>query len=281
MLDRRAFLRRSAAACALAALHPGALRAAPGAGALRLLVAAPPGAEALRLGARFGLEEVEQAAALLGREVVVQITETEPALEAVRRGGSLVVVGAGRGEDSSALAAAAAEAGLLHLNAADPSEALRAACFPTTFHVAPGAGMVEAARVLAGGTPGEILPWHHTLSRFGATQLNDRYLVRFGEPMPAAAWGVWMATKIAWEGAMRARTTSGSALAGHLRAARTRFDGHKGAPLTFRTDGQLRQPLYLVAPGAGGEEPVQLPDLRGAASPDDALDALHPGAPAC
>lgn len=97
--------------------------------------------------------------------------------------------------------------------------------------------------------------WHHALSRFGATQLNDRYHSRFGLEMDALGWAGWFAVKVAWEAVNRARTTTGSELARFLESGRGAFDGHKGRPLSFRPwDHQLRQPLYLVRPAAGPGE---------------------------
>jgi ABC-type branched-subunit amino acid transport system substrate-binding protein len=89
--------------------------------------------------------------------------------------------------------------------------------------------------------------WHHTLRRFGADQLNERFRRRFGSEMDGPAWAAWAAVKVLVDGAMRARTTNGAALARHLLRPDSRFDAHKGEPLTFdpRT-GELRQPLYLV-----------------------------------
>jgi hypothetical protein len=279
LLDRRAFLRLAGAASALAVLDVRALRAESASTPVRLVVAVPEGAGALRSGAHFGLEEVEQAATLLRREVEVGVLTPARALAEARAESGTLLVGACRGGEAEELADAAAAADLLYLNAGDDGAALRARCLPTLFHVAPGAHMLAAARALAGDAPGEIVPWHPALRRFGAGQLNDRYLVRFDAPMPAEAWAVWMGVKIAWEASLRARSTRGEVLAAHLLERRTRFDGHKGAPLTFRADRQLRQPLYLAAPGSDGE-PRQLPDLRGGGAPDEELDRLHTATPA-
>jgi hypothetical protein len=281
-LDRRAFVRGALSACLATVLAPEALWSATrGGGALRLWIFVPEGSEGLERGAIFGLEEVEQAAALLRREVSGVIRRVAPggaeeeARQVEGRGGVLVSALAGAG--ALALDAAAGRHGLLLLNAGDGSRALRARCTPTTLHVAPSEEMRSAAAALAPGAwAEEIAPWHHSLDRFGAGQLNDRYLTRFRQPMPAEAWPVWMAVKIAWEAAARTRSSAGGELAGFLLGPRAHFDGHKGIPLTFRAaDRQLRQPLYR----AGEGEAVQLPDVRGTAElhPADVLDRLHPG----
>lgn len=77
--------------------------------------------------------------------------------------------------------------------------------------------------------------WHPQLRKYGAEQLNARFLQRFGEPMDAAAWISWMLVKIAVDAQLRS-----------VALAEGRFDGHKGVPLTFGPDRHLIQPLCLV-----------------------------------
>jgi len=77
--------------------------------------------------------------------------------------------------------------------------------------------------------------WHPKLTKYGAEQLNARFLQRFGQPMDAAAWTSWMLVKIAVDAQLRS-----------VAVAEGRFDGHKGVPLAFGTDRHLIQPLCLV-----------------------------------
>ena len=127
--------------------------------------------------------------------------------------------------------------------------------------------------------------WHHTLSRFGATQLNERYYDRFGLEMDALGWAGWFAVKVAWEAANRASTTRGTDLVRFLESGRATFDGHKGRRLSFRPwDHQLRQIVYLVKPAkdAGGAEwevVAELPRIpRGpTAASQELLDRLGDG----
>ncbi len=124
--------------------------------------------------------------------------------------------------------------------------------------------------------------WHHTLRRYGATQLNERFWTRFELPMDAPGWAGWFAVKIAWEAVNRASAARGSELVRFLESERAAFDGHKGRPLSFRPwDHQLRQPVYLVKPAAGpgdeeGEVVAELPRAaRGqAAASQELLDRL-------
>ena len=77
--------------------------------------------------------------------------------------------------------------------------------------------------------------WHSKLTKYGAEQLNARFLQRFGQPMDAAAWVSWMLVKIAVDAQLRS-----------VAPAEGRFDGHKGVPLAFGPDRHLIQPLCVV-----------------------------------
>jgi ABC-type branched-subunit amino acid transport system substrate-binding protein len=140
----------------------------------------------------------------------------------------------------------------------------------------------DASRLRVGTWP---TLWHHTLGRYGATQLNERFHTRFGLEMDGLGWAGWFAVKVAWEAVNRASTTRGSELVRFLESQRAAFDGHKGRPLSFRPwDHQLRQPVYLVKPAAGpggGDWKVvaELPRAaRGeAAASQELLDRLGDG----
>ncbi len=77
--------------------------------------------------------------------------------------------------------------------------------------------------------------WHPELRKYGAEQLNARFLQRFGQPMDAAAWISWMLVKIAVDAQLR-----------EIALPDGRFDGHKGVPLAFGPDRHLIQPLCLI-----------------------------------
>lgn len=63
--------------------------------------------------------------------------------------------------------------------------------------------------------------------------------------MSSAAWNGWMAVKLLAELMLRASDGSGD-LTSRLRDPGLRLDGHKGTPLSFRADGWLRHPLYVL-----------------------------------
>lgn len=74
--------------------------------------------------------------------------------------------------------------------------------------------------------------WHPRLTKFGAGELNERFLKETKHPMDEQAWLGWVAVKIVAESMFRGREIT-----------RIRIDGHKGVPLYFQ-DGRLVQPLY-------------------------------------
>lgn len=95
---------------------------------------------------------------------------------------------------------------------------------------------------LQDGAAARVVAWHPTLFRFGATQLNQRFERRFGEPAGELEWAGWVAVKIAGEALLR--QAEGESLEDSLRMSR--FDGQKGEALYFGEDGELVQPLYVV-----------------------------------
>jgi hypothetical protein len=95
--------------------------------------------------------------------------------------------------------------------------------------------------------------WHHTLQRFGAEELNQRYQRWAHQGMDGEAWAGWFATKVAVEAALRLEHLSRQALVG---ADAPTFDGHKGVPLRFNSSGVLDQPIYVIEPSDTGVSKV-------------------------
>jgi hypothetical protein len=115
------------------------------------------------------------------------------------------------------------------------------------------AGEEQAAAIeqaLAAGVPRSAglraAHWHHSLFKYGASELNERFGRAHARSMSQDHWLGWLAVKIIAEGALRAH--DGESIAASI--ARGRFDGHKGVALRFdpRTR-RLRQPLYVVDSG--------------------------------
>lgn len=130
--------------------------------------------------------------------------------------------------------------------------------------------MYSAASAKAGAS--RIVLWNSSLEKYGAAQLNDRFHSRFTYAMDSAAWAGWFAVKVIWESILRSREDA--TLGNSLASAKTQFDGHKGAPLSFREwDRQLRQPLYAV--GAGADARLrEVPDITASVPIRDLLDTI-------
>ncbi|HVX38706.1 MAG TPA: hypothetical protein VHB25_03950 [Gemmatimonadaceae bacterium] len=272
MTTRREFLVRGGAlvfACTPLARR----RARDTAPATVRLVFVDDGSADARDGVTLGVEEARHAAELFGGGVEwTSIASAGKVSAELRRTKALAVIGGTGVEAASALARAAAAAGAVYMNTLVSGDALRAVCASLAFHVAPSDRMLRDARALAhapDAAPAEA--WDPSLVRFGADTLNNRFRARFGRPMTAAAWTNWFAVKALWESTLRVQSAKARALADHLAADATQFDGHKGRPLSFRSwDHQLRQPVYVrVAAGRPPlEEPVQGPDEDARASLD-------------
>ncbi len=301
--DRRAFLVSLAASALGAANTLGRTRAdvradvRAGIDELRLGFAGPddsappPSASSAAVraarGARMGVEEAARAAAMLGRRVTLAADVDARRLVEGQR--VQVLLGGFSTPECETLARLADERGVLWLDIGCADDALRGAgCRRHAFHLAPSDAMRRDAAALGAPAPSganapavadRIVAWHASLERFGAEQLNARYRARFGGEMSAEAWLGWLAVKIAWEASARARSTDAARLAEYLERESTRFDGHKGVPLSFRAwDHQLRQPLYLVRGAESAETVTDLPPApRGDESASAALDRLGVG----
>jgi hypothetical protein len=221
------------AVAAAALLLATAGQQAPGAvkiGWLRSSAGAP-GAED---GIAFGLEEAAQTLRLVGASLEVverHVDSPAAARSAAEEMADLsvrAILAALDGEAVATVGSAAAARRIAFLPVPRPGDA--AAGGPTTFHVrlAPGA-------TVEGGTAVE---WHGGLERFGAAQLNERFVRRFGRPMGASAWCGWAAVKAVLEAALRGPDVV-------ERLTRLRFDAHKGVALRFDlADRRLVQPSY-------------------------------------
>jgi hypothetical protein len=224
---------------------------------------------AVSSGVLLGAEESARTASLFGLALEVMEERSGATAEELRSATrrlvakEVVAVVAGahaagpgaRGGDchSTVRAAAGGDALVLNVGGA-PDGTTVDRCHGFAVHMSPGAAAVRRARAAYARRPGAtgaadatIGIWHHTLRRFGAEQLNERFRRRFGTGMTSPAWAGWAAMKIITESALRSRSARGADLARFLATRAARFDGHKGEPLAFdgRT-GELRQPLYVI-----------------------------------
>jgi len=176
--------------------------------------------------------------------------------------------------DAAALITHAAKADVPVINVTSDDDALREQCRDALFHTLPSAAMRKAAeaqwRVHAPNSAAVAHAWHATLEKYAGAQLNKRYREATGEDMNDVAWAGWAAVKLVSDTIARLRTLDPQVLVTALQTDLA-FDGQKGVDMSFRPNGQLRQPLLLVEAGRiVGEAPV-----RGVADIED-LDSLAP-----
>jgi ABC-type branched-subunit amino acid transport system substrate-binding protein len=89
--------------------------------------------------------------------------------------------------------------------------------------------------------------WHSTLRDFGAGELNDRYLARWGAPMDSPAWSAYVALLALGRAVSATGSTEAEPLAEWLEGPEARFDVGKGEHISFQThDHRLRQPLFVL-----------------------------------
>jgi len=268
-------------------------------------------------GIRLGAAEAKQTAHLFGREVELYEADGDgrahgaiAAADFLATRHKVQVLIGTSAADADNLSRFAEQRGLIFLNIASRSDALRTACRRHSFHIeASDATYANAWRLsLAGAArpmattkpPGAIALWDESLARFGASQINDRFRAATGAGMDGPGWAGWVAIKIVSEAALRAKSAQVAAILNYLEQPTTRFDGHKGWQLGFRgADHQLRQPLYMVVrphtvprqsrasalPGAAPRI-EDVPDLRASVAaeenPDSLLDGIIPeSAPRC
>lgn len=132
-------------------------------------------------------------------------------------------------------------------NLIDDYEDLRALCLPNLLHIMPSAQMREDAirqwREKHPRAKPEAIAWHESLERNGAARLNERFKEERQQSMSEQAWTGWAAARIFT--IAQARTDDSEDLLDYLKTE-LKFDGRKGAKMSFRPNGQLRQPLLLV-----------------------------------
>ncbi len=246
-----------------AALLPGAATAAPPAVQVRLAYVGDAADTALS-GARQGLDEANVQGRFLGQAYSLEPLTLKAALAPPQQPW-VALVAAVPPESLAALAAAHPDAAVLNVSAGDDS--LRADCRNNLLHVLPSASMLAAAqaqwRQANPQSAARAQAWHPDFEKYAAAQLNIRYSKAHGQPMDDRAWAGWAAVKMVSDTVARTRSATAADVLAHLRDDLA-FDGQKGSEMSFRPNGQLRQPLLLVEDGRiVGEAPV-----RGVAADD-------------
>jgi hypothetical protein len=239
-------------------------------------------------GVDLGAEESLRSATLFQKRVSAVrgqfdgTTKPAAATNTLVNKGATVIIDIGSDEDCRQIANACVDRHVVFMNAASRSDALRRSmCSSFLHHIEASESMYESAREIAAkaapaASPGEVVLWHPSLERYGASQLNDRFVAREHRAMTGSAWAGWMAMKVATESFLRAGTNDREKIAAYMNSDATQFDGHKGAALSFRPwDHQLRQPLYYVSTVKGENIARDVPDLaRSDKSARELLDAL-------
>lgn len=110
------------------------------------------------------------------------------------------------------------------------------------------------------GTQG-LMPaaWGRAVEAWAAAQLQDRFKKLAGRTMDPVDWAGWMAVHAVGEAAVKLKSADPASIAKLMLDPAFEVGGFKGRALTFRAwNGQLRQPLYLLWPGAVvGTAPVE------------------------
>ncbi len=138
------------------------------------------------------------------------------------------------------------------------------------------------------GTQG-LVPsaWSRPHQEWGATQLQNRFLKRFGRWMTSRDYAAWLAVRAVGEAATRTGSTDPQKISAYLRSDQFELPGYKGEPLSFRSwDGQMRQAILLsdsralvsVSPQPGFLHPTTGLDTLGFDRPESQCHARSPSA---
>ena len=139
---------------------------------------------------------------------------------------------------------------------------LRAECHRNVFHTIPSRRMLEdALRQWRAKNPQvDVRPvaWTTATDKYAAGQLTTRFERSQGRAMNDESWSGWAASKLTGDLIARQGEDDPAALV-DLIMSEVDFDGQRGATMTFRETGQLRQPLWLVDARGRlvGEAPVR------------------------
>jgi len=157
---------------------------------------------------------------------------------------------------------------------------------PDAFGALAGDGRIVLAPHMvpeAHGVAHRPVLWHASLYKYGATQVSDRFAERAQQPMDGPAYVNWLAMQIAADAITQTGSSDPKALRTYFRT-RTRFDGRKATPISFRAwSQQARHELYILTPDEenpiAGTVPAHTPDAPDARI--EALDALGIAEGAC
>lgn len=93
--------------------------------------------------------------------------------------------------------------------------------------------------------------WGRPVEAWAAVQLQERFAKLAARPMGAVDWAGWMAVHAVTEAATQLKSSDANAIRDLLLSKKFEVGGFKGRALSFRPwNGQLRQPVFVLWPGA-------------------------------
>jgi len=105
-----------------------------------------------------------------------------------------------------------------------------------------------SARPIAGTQGLTPTSWHRTHERWGAAQLQSRFLKTFKRHMTPLDYQVWAPIRAVGEGATRTNSGEFAKIRDYIKSSDFELAGFKGQKLTLRSwNWQLRQPILLSA----------------------------------
>lgn len=221
------------------------------------------------LGASQGLIEANQQGKFLG--TTFKLTQLPGAGEVLEQAKPVAAVVAGDAATLEQVAQALPNTPVFNVTLDD--DALRQQCGGNILHVQPSKAMKRDAlsqwKSKHPDSDANALAWHASAVKYAGLQLNKRYKQSSGTDMEDRAWAGWAAVKMLSDTVVRTQSGEGTKLLDFMKT-RLQFDGQKGVDLSFRPNGQLRQPILIVAGDKiAGEAPVP-----GASKGLDDLDSL-------
>jgi ABC transporter substrate binding protein (PQQ-dependent alcohol dehydrogenase system) len=131
-------------------------------------------------------------------------------------------------------------------------------------------------RPVAGSAGLEPVAWHAAIEQWGALQLQRRFAGLAERAMTSRDWSAWAAVRAISEAVSRTGSRDSAVVSSFLLSDRFELAGFKGRPLSFRPwDGQMRQPIHLMHPGAV----VGVAPFEGFLHRRNELDTLGPDEP--
>ncbi len=100
--------------------------------------------------------------------------------------------------------------------------------------------------------------WHRVVEQWGAAQLQSRFEKLSGRWMNSLDYAAWIAVRSVGEAVTKTGVAEFSDVAEYMISDKFELAGFKGRKLSYRQNGQLRQPIPLIHPRAlVGQAPIE------------------------